>query len=126
MRLPCVRFTLRRMMVGVAVVAGVIWGSQTAASLWLAQYHAFHETSLRTEWAEDLAYKRNHGEYQSHFCGVFQTAMMLGCERAEWHGQLKLKYQRAVFQPWLLVEPDPPEPQYLSWFLVEPDPPEPR
>ena len=53
MRLPCVRFTLRSVMVGVAVVAGVIWGSQTtAASLRLAQYHASQEMSLRTAWAE--------------------------------------------------------------------------
>ena len=115
MRLPCVRFTLRSVMVGVAVVAGVIWGSQTtAASLRLAQYHASQEMSLRTEWADDLAYKQKHGQYQSHWCGVFQTEMVLGCERAEWHGQLKLKYQRAVFRPWLLVEPDPPEPQQES------------
>ena len=29
MRLPRVRFTLRSMMVGVAVVAGILWGAQT-------------------------------------------------------------------------------------------------
>ena len=71
MRLPRVRFTLRSMMVGVAVVAGILWGTQNAAAHWrfyrqLAQHHASQEMRLRTEWATELAYKQKHGRYQSY------------------------------------------------------------
>lgn len=31
--------------------------------------------------------------------------------RAEYHARLKEKYRRAAAFPWLLVEPDPPEPK---------------
>ena len=113
MRLLRVRFTFRSMMVGVAVLACLIWGAQTVSRSrfyrQLAQSHAAHEIRLRAEVARDLEFERKHG--YSWGCGVYRASLELQCERAEWHCRLKLKYQRAALHPWLRVEPDLPKPQ---------------
>jgi hypothetical protein len=33
---------------------------------------------------------------------------------ATYHRALKAKYERAVRYPWLPVEPDPPEPEWIT------------
>jgi hypothetical protein len=112
LRVPRMRFTLRSMMVGVAVLAWLTFCAQTIAR-WqlfrkLAQSHAAHEVRLRAEVAPVLEFVRETGYWG---CGVLQSAVEAECERAEWHCQLKLKYQRAALHPWLPLEPDAPEPQ---------------
>jgi hypothetical protein len=99
-------------MVGVAVLACLICGAQTV-SRWrlyrkLARSHAAHEMRIRAEVAPSLEFRR---EYGTLGCGVFSAGVEADCERAEWHCQLKLKYEMAARHPWLSVEPDLPEPK---------------
>jgi hypothetical protein len=40
---------------------------------------------------------------------------------ATYHDDLRRKYSRAAWFPWLPVEPDPPPPEF-PWFLVDSEP----
>ncbi len=89
MRLPRVRFTLRRMMIAVAILAI----SMAAALRWFdlhsrARAYAF--------WAavSPMNIKGPKGE-----------------RMAMHYDLLRLKYERAARYPWLPVAPDPPEPK---------------
>jgi hypothetical protein len=82
MKIPHPRFTVRRLMVAVAIVALPIglWGRSMAFAR-IAREHAARE--------KDFADAR----------------------ASSYHWNLAVKYERAAMYPWLPVAPDPPEPQ---------------
>ncbi len=91
MRLPRVQFTIRRLMIAVAVVAVAVSipaalrrGSETFARISEAHFHA----------ADALHPPRQHGRVPL----------------ADWHLQLGRKYRAAAARPWLPVQSDPPKP----------------
>jgi hypothetical protein len=95
MRLPRLRFTVRRMMVAVAVV-GILLGTMTVRrghSLRLATYHQGQVKRLYDQYGE-----------AENFFGRASGGIL-------WHSELQWKYERAARYPWLPVEPDPPEPE---------------
>jgi hypothetical protein len=113
MKLHRPRFTVRRMMVAVAIAAVSTWGAQ-AAFRWRdyrtrADVHASEQTRLRAELAPYVAFKGKSGRFPG--CGTFQYSLMVDLERAEWHALLEAKYRRASLRPWLPVAPDPPAPE---------------
>ncbi len=91
MPLPRVRFTVRRMMVAVAVVAIGVVGyvnveKDRTRRVWIAAEHAYE--------AELLA--KSAGSSPAKF---------------RWHEAMAAKYLRAARYPFLPVAPDPPEPE---------------
>jgi hypothetical protein len=90
MRLPRPRFTLRRLMVAVAIIAVaidsgiVVWRMETYAMR--ADAHARHLNSGRS-FLDDSA------------------------DLIQWHERMRLKYEYAARNPWLPVAPDPPKPK---------------
>jgi hypothetical protein len=105
MRLPRLRFTVRRMMVAVAVVALVLG----AVALGVRS----GEFRNRARYHEVMA--------ASPLLGVKPAPPVFDPVRytpkwSAYHARLKRKYERAARRPWLFVAPDPPLPS------LEPDP----
>jgi len=91
MRWPRVRFTIRRMMVAVAVVAIVF-----AWSAWMGRRAA----RFRSLWAEHI-----------NKVGMISSPKPWPHEvQGIYHLKMGEKYRVAALRPWLPVEPDPPEP----------------
>jgi hypothetical protein len=91
--MPRLRFTLRRLMVGMAVVAGIFGSAR-----WL---------HVRSRDYRNLAAYYGKQEMQS-WVGRHRLRLT---DAGEKYRRLRLKYERAARCPWLLVEPDPPEPE---------------
>lgn len=93
MRLPRVRFTVRRMMVAVAAIA-ILCGAMMLAERRvrfgrIAEHHRLN--------ARDYTFDKEEGMYMAD-------------PGSYWHKVLHEKYRRAASRPWLSVEPDPPWP----------------
>jgi hypothetical protein len=95
MRLPRLRFTLRRMM---AVVAALAVSLALGRCLLALRYWSLAWEYERSGWGDGLKHP-NDPSYWSY----------QGKLRA-YYDQLSDKYKRAALQPWLPVDPDPPLP----------------
>lgn len=104
MRLPHVRYTVRRMMVVVLIVA-----------IMLATHVTLQRRRVRFE-------RLSHYHIQSirieSFCSCApsepEESDVLSdkaLRQALWHLKLSRKYGEAARRPWLPVSPDPPEPE---------------
>jgi heme exporter protein D len=105
MRLLHVRFTVRRMMVAVAVVALLLMAVSTlqrrAHLQGLADYHAERARQIRSSSAP---IQTPDGDYS-------QPRSEAALRRAGYHHALAEKYDFAARYHWLPVAPDPPEPE---------------
>jgi hypothetical protein len=106
MRVPRVRFTVRRMMIAVAVSAAVIWGvilwQRASFYRWKARYHARMERSSIIAVIEGR---------KSAAPGELADLSRI---RAAHHAALRRKYEHAAARPWEYVPSDPPDPVPLS------------
>jgi hypothetical protein len=90
MRLPRPRYTVRRLMVAVAIIAVatytgiVVWRIETYAMR--ADAHARHINSGHSFKYDSI-------------------------DLIQWHERMRLKYENAARNPWFPVAPDPPEPK---------------
>jgi hypothetical protein len=100
MRIPRVRFTVRRMMVAVVIAAIplAITGDLFRRSVAYRRVAALHETAA-VECGMALKGAR----------GTDIGRLLPG--RISWHARMYAKYHEAARRPWLRVEPDPPEPK---------------
>jgi hypothetical protein len=89
MRLPRPRFTVRRLMVVVAIIA---MATYTGMVVWRIETYAVRA---------DIHARHNSG----HSFKYASTDLI------HWHEQMRLKYENAARNPWLPVGPDPPEPK---------------
>ncbi len=114
MRVPHVRFTVRRMMVAVAIVAALIWGEQTRRR---RSYFRGRATICRTNAAEFAR------AYTTGQMSIFRTkpsgpriatTRPLVREWAIYYDRLWKKYERASRYPWEYVPPDPPPPERVT------------
>jgi hypothetical protein len=141
MRLPRFRFTLRRLMVAVAIAgfafaAGLMW-QRSAYYRSRAEYHAsklsLRETVVRN-WQpmlenESLILVKLHNTHTDLAVGMDRAVEIRRYERlatkhrgyvaistvlARYHSEMTRKYRRLAVYPWLPVEPDPPEPKFLE------------
>jgi hypothetical protein len=120
MRSPRVRFTVRRVMVAVAVAA-VILGTERLAKR-RAEYGRqaeHHEATLGI-----LALVRGEGVYP--YCGLGITGIPLRYDAetaplharcVSYHTRMMRKYRRAMWLPWLAAGPDPPLPYPVSSYF---------
>ena len=118
MRLPGVRFTLRRLLVVIALLAVLMAAGLEAARAtrrareyrqYAVAHAAFRDLSLGE--AEQYRDAYNHGEWADDK----EKTQLLQREAGEralarHYDTLAAKYRRAARFPWLPVEPDPPQP----------------
>jgi hypothetical protein len=93
MRIPRVRFTVRRLMIAVAVVAAIV---------------AFFKR--RDDFERVAEYHRSRiGMADIDFSRRYEIRFFSPKNR--WHYDMMHKYIYAARDPWLPVAPDPPEPE---------------
>ena len=102
MPFPLVRFTVRRMMVVVAIVA-VLAGT----ACWLARRRVRFLAIAATHRASGFGIDPSSRYYD--FPGDW--ALKEVSPRNRWHAEMSFRYRYAADHPWLLVPPDPPEPE---------------
>src|SRR4051794_27420521 len=128
MRMPRVRFTMRWMMVSVAIVAIIVAPKMVAA-------RRAEIANLRVEY---------EAARDAHLDEALSISDTKAHRLRQWHIGLYQKYRRAPQNPWPPVEPDPPQPPdpraRLFWSVstqfpfrsafdplpLPPDPPEPK
>lgn len=98
MRMPRVRFTVRRMMVPVAVVALAL-----GMCIW---DHRMRRVSVAYE-LRGLSYRKRSGP-RPRFPALIPPPLSA---RERWDAEMAEKYRRAARYPWLPVAPDPPYPK---------------
>jgi len=99
------RFRVRTLMLTVAVVALLIWGSTMGArSLDYYRRASFYGTQ-EYGWRDTAT----EGRFRAEFC----------TECAEYFAQLAGKYRHAMWRPWTPVVPDPHAPGYDQWLEQE-------
>lgn len=131
------RFTVRGLMVAVAVVA-VLWVLvRWAGEMWLlSQIHhqqaerfaslladhrsMFEAAKSNAQEAERdpissrrkfLSNPDDPDESSRDLASEWRSAMTVNTHYIKYYEQLKLKYERAARYPWLAIEPDPPRPE---------------
>ena len=109
MRLPRLRFTIRRMMVAVAILAAIIAGTQLWFRMraarereksyrYMARYHAIHERAVV------IAVRQG-----SATAGPDELAR-LNQEWSNYHANMKRKYDYAIANPGVAIPLDPAHP----------------
>jgi hypothetical protein len=111
--MPRVRFTVRRMMILVAVVALPLalahWMQRRAAAFNARRNFHGPRWTLTVVQPRGEDGRANGPLYMSE-----NGSTPVGGLRGRWelwNYQMYLKYERAARSPWLPVEPDPPEPE---------------
>jgi hypothetical protein len=99
MKLARVRFTVRRMMVAVAVAALGL----TALSFWARRDERYLKFALGAMTHAGLA--------EAHRTGGPYGRVPVNPRKAAYHAALVRKYEWAIRYLWLPVLPDPPEPE---------------
>jgi hypothetical protein len=133
MKFPRPRFTVRQLMIAVAVVA-VAFGYQNAVRRrdtfeFMALFHRQEMEACR-DYLAGATVQSTGGDGRTTYRRMVPTGPDPGIadarsrgwgvelfERASlkrleaYHAEMKQKYERAARYPWLPVEPEPPEPQ---------------
>jgi hypothetical protein len=92
MRLARVRFTVRRLIVAVAI-AGVVLGG----AAWCTRMYRLSRYYLGRAGYYEIRYDANPKNPSARV--------------RDWEYRMMMKYQRLAMFPWGAVEPDPPEPK---------------
>jgi hypothetical protein len=109
MKFSRVRFTVRRMMVAVAVAALVSAGWVESARIGAAMEEWHLECSLRAI-DHSLSASIHSGRQPCCFASPSSEPSVIDPEKAAYHAAMARKWSAAADRPWLPVEPDPPEP----------------
>ncbi len=96
MPLPRVRFTVRRMMAGVAVAGFLIWGIR------LRRLAVDYRERAGLYGVSEVIFRRSEMSWPS---------LKRKTEYLRYLHDLREKYEYAARHPFLLVAPDPPEPR---------------
>jgi hypothetical protein len=105
---PRFRFTVRRMMVAVAIVGICVWGE------WMRRASVAHRE--RAEHFRLLGLPSSHTGVALLTSAEERRIALASAEARErrfnrYYEFMIAKYERAARYPWLPVEPDPPEPE---------------
>jgi hypothetical protein len=113
-KLPRLRFTVRRLLIAVAVVALTISGASWATRRYREAVVSYENRLIyhRT----NAAFLRYSPEAQPFtWIPPIPAPSPAEIDRsrrgAEYHEAMVLKYERALRYPWLPIGPDPPEPE---------------
>jgi hypothetical protein len=108
-----VKFRLKTLLIGIAVIAVALEASVTVGR-WrdyrrMAAQHARMEGALAKELAPFFVFKRKYGQFPG--CGLTQASFQSDEEQLNRHAFLNQKYTQASRHPWIPVPPDPPPPR---------------
>ena len=103
MRLPGYR--VRTLMLTVAGVAAILWGSTMGARSFEYHRRARFYGEQESGWRRSAAQNRLGAEFTSECVAYFAG--------------LTRKYRRATWRPWVPVAPDPHAPGYDRWLEQE-------
>lgn len=114
MRWPRVRFTVRRMMIAVAITGvtlgvGLVLHRRAAAYRSRAAYHEAKAVTWMGVHAENDAWATDTSNPER--ASRAQWAVEQAWAAIVYHRNMCDKYLHAARYPWLSVEPDPPEPE---------------
>jgi hypothetical protein len=116
MRLPRMRFTVRRMMI-VVVGVGLLTGVGRAMGQRSARFRMLSEKHWAEHWDGAIVFRSGDVEGTGPDSGEQNPAIVEIRRRVAaqqvFHRRMAEKYERAARYPWLGVEPDPPEPKSL-------------
>ena len=106
MRVPRVRFTVRRMMVAVAIVAIImgavdLWQNSVSYRSKIAHHAQMERSSVFVIGGDDTP-------------AAHEELARVSRAWTEHHATLRRKYERAAARPWKYVPPDPPDPLQSS------------
>jgi len=110
MRMPRVRFTVRRMMIAVAVAALILYVENLRRRHVTFQRRATINASYARQFREAFE-KRSLNVFAFQHGPVFAATPTLRFKWAEYHENLSRKYERAASHPWETVPADPPPPE---------------
>jgi hypothetical protein len=119
MRLPRVRFTVRRMMVATAVLAislfSGIWLTRMGRLAGIyeqrALHHAQQERATRQAIEDQLAHIQRIARYPEKDPSYLHLQQLQHKNpSADYHAAMSDKYELASRRPWQPVTPDPPPP----------------
>lgn len=96
MRMPRFRFTMRGLMIAVAVVGVLIWIVWDRAGAKYRETAYLYRTLADKQWTGPPLTEEQASVRQRRF--------------QEYTAEMARKYERAARYPWLPVEPDTPEP----------------
>lgn len=111
-------FTVRRMMVSVAILAVLFAAWAEVPKLWIRRRlyldlaERYHQWEQRRLWV--ISIKQEITYYSPNLPrGPEPSPARLAQMKveADHYGRLRAKYERAARYPWRAVEPDPPPPQ---------------
>jgi hypothetical protein len=123
MRIPRMRYTMKRMMLAVAVLALIMGGLRI---VWLRDGYrkaAAYYASLEKLHRESRRFVEDGGRAEEELALAFgekvsgedkkqQSTEVRGWQRlSDYCAALRRKYERAAARPWIPVDPDPPPPQ---------------
>jgi hypothetical protein len=121
MRLP--RMTTRRWMVAVALVSIPLSGYKSRQLkqrhdyfLSRLEYHARREDEA-VGWERTDRIMVEREKRAGSRCDDLRRHLDQISQGVEYYSALARKYRRAARYPWLLVEPDPPEPDWMPKIL---------
>jgi FtsZ-interacting cell division protein ZipA len=101
------RFTVRRLMVAVAIVALVLCGWET----WRKRSSYLELADQQSALKDHCRLMLEHVEFLAERRFADKSEVALSRRRMDYHRDLAEKYERAARYPWLPVAPDPPEPE---------------
>jgi hypothetical protein len=112
MRVPRVRFTVRRMMVAVAV-SGLLLGAEVARRRWaynrsMAHYHAREEGRMRLLLSGGWITVTDEAGARKKLRIGRNIEREPVQRRLIYHALMAARHRRAARRPWLAVTPDPP------------------
>src|SRR4051812_46996523 len=112
MSLPRVRFTVRRMMLAVAIAA-VALGSTAELKRRSDRFRRLAEEHNQRVIVGRMVTRRGGGTREFFYdrSGNPVPEWERHLLKDAWHAKLKIKYYEASRHPWLPVPPDPPEPK---------------
>jgi hypothetical protein len=105
MSLPCPRFTVRRLMVVVAIVGFAFWVTLGLHYAWRFMKNPYFDDPRYIRLMRETAYRRNMAEKHSKM-----AARSVG-KQAVFPATMEAKWKEAADNPGRHVEPDPPEPE---------------
>jgi hypothetical protein len=92
----------------VVVVAAIALGAYDTSSRWFSHRQQCLIMVASHEWASDTFRSRMRNNAPAFY--PTEADRHWAIRRVDYHERMALRWARAAARPWLLVEPDPPEP----------------
>ena len=111
MRMPRVRFTVRRLMVTVVIAAFVALQFHAKSSQQKRQHFLGMAGDYSVKESAAMAFNPDSPAARLGYWDTKRGFRQVKHENLDYYRRLRQKYEHAARYPWFLVAPDPPEPE---------------